>query len=270
MAQGLSVSARKRYRGGEYGAQNHMKRIALIFRSLPLLLALRFAVVYLLKKLFNDDASLNYSQTGEDAVIRSLLDETRPGIYVDVGCNEPIHWSNTLSLYLHGWRGVNVDANPRLIERFKSVRLRDTAVCAAISDQEREVVFHEFEDELVSTLSAEALPEWQSKWKKRGERMVTTRRLDSILEENLAPGAEIDLLSVDVEGHDLNVLRSIDLTRFRPKLIVVEMHHLDLKLTQENPVNRYLEAQQFRQIGYDTLNGYFVDARAPRSGLRLP
>jgi FkbM family methyltransferase len=243
-----------------------MNRLALIFRSLPPVLALRFAAVYATKRLFDADASINYSQTGEDAIIRSLLDETRQGIYVDVGCHDPVRSSNTLSLYLHGWRGVNIDANPRLIERFKATRLRDIAVCAAISDQEHDVVFHEFEDALVSTLSEEALPEWQSKWKKRGERVVTTRTLDSVLREHLEPGTEIGLLSVDVEGHDLNVLRSVDLNVFRPKLIVVEMHHLDLMRVPESPINRYLEQQGFRQIGFDTLNGYFVDARGERSG----
>jgi FkbM family methyltransferase len=247
-----------------------MNRLALIFRSLPPVLALRFAVVYGTKRFFDASASINYSQTGEDAVIRSLLDETRQGIYVDVGCHDPVRSSNTLSLYLHGWHGVNIDANPRLIERFKATRLRDIAVCAAISDQEHDLVFHEFDDERVSTVSEEVLPEWQTKWKKRSERVVRTRTLDSVLQEHLEPGTEIDLLSVDVEGHDLNVLRSIDLEVFRPKLIVVEMHHLDLMRVCESPINRHLAQEGFRQIGYDTLNGYFTDTRGARPGLRLP
>lgn len=246
-----------------------MRRLWLLFASLPPLLALRLAVVYAAKQLLNRQASINYSQTGEDAVIRSLLDETTPGFYIDVGCHHPIRASNTLSLYLHGWRGLNIDANPRLVARFREVRRRDVAVCAAISDREQEQVFHVFDDELVSTLATEVLPEWQGKWTKQGERTVTTRRLDSVLDEQRLDGTEIGLLSVDVEGHDLNVLRSIDLDRYRPKLIVVEMHHLDLHRVREHPVTRHLEAQQFRQVGYDTLNGYFADVRTPRAGLRL-
>jgi FkbM family methyltransferase len=247
-----------------------MNRVGIFFESFPLSVALRFTAVYAMKRLLIPEASINYSQTGEDAVIRSLLDETHPGVYVDVGCHDPIRSSNTLSLYLHGWHGVNIDANPRLIDRFRKVRRRDTAVCAAISDKEQAIVFHEFEDELVSTVSEEVLPEWESKWKKRGDRMVKTRTLDSVLAENLPPRTEIDLLSVDVEGHDLNVLRSVDLDVFRPKLIVVEMHHFQLHRALENPLTCYLEERGFRQIGYDTLNGYFVDTRSQRIGLRLP
>lgn len=247
-----------------------MKRLRIVFSSLPFLLALRFAIVYTLKKLLNDQSSINYSQTGEDAMIRSLLDETRTGIYVDVGCHDPIYRSNTLSLYLHGWRGVNIDANPRLVKRFAAVRLRDIAVCATVSDETRELVFHEFDDELVSTVSESVLLEWEQKWTKRGERRVTPRSLDSILNDCLEPGADIDLLSIDVEDHELNVLRSVNLDVHRPKLIVVEMHHLDLAHSGDHAITQYLRDRDFRQIGYDTLNGYFVDTRSQRPGLRLP
>ncbi len=246
-----------------------MNRISLLFASLPFFTALRFSAVYGLKRVLNPRASINYSQTGEDAIIRSLLDEHTPGIYVDVGCNDPVRYSNTLSLYLHGWHGVNIDANPHLIERFRALRRRDVAVCAAISDQPGEAVFHEFEDNLVSTLSRDVLDVWQCKWKKRGERTVKTRTLDAVLREALPPDSEIDLLTVDAEGHDLNVLRSIDLDLFRPKLIVVEMHQMDLLRSDENAVARHLRTQGYRQIAYDTLNGYFVDARTKRLGLRL-
>ena len=233
-----------------------------------MLAALRFSIVYGVKRLLNQDASINYSQTGEDALIRSLLDETRPGFYVDVGCHDPIRSSNTLSLYMHGWRGVNVDANPDLIRRFQAVRLRDVAVCAAVSDQECGMLFHEFENPLVSTLASDALAEWETKWKKRGERLVQTRRLDSILEEHLPPDTEIDLLSIDVEGYDLNVLKSVNLDIYRPKLIIIEMHHFDPTRCGDNDIARYLGERAFRLVGYDSLNGYFVDAKGPRAGLR--
>lgn len=54
---------------------------------------------------------------------------------------------------------------------------------------------------------------------------VKARSLASILDEYLADlGEEIDLLSVDCEGHDMEVLRSNDWSRFKPKLILVENH----------------------------------------------
>lgn len=247
-----------------------LRRVGLLFAALPLRMALKFALLYTLKRLLNREASINYSQTGEDAIIRALLDEYRPGFYVDVGCHDPIAGSNTLSLYLHGWRGLNIDANPRLIRRFRRIRRRDLAVCAAVSDQEREMVFHEFDSELVGTLSTEVLPQWRARWTERAQRRVRTRRLDALLQEHLPPGQAIDLLSIDVEGHDLQVLRSIDLQRYRPRLLLVEIHQLDLQRVAEQPVVRHLAAEGYRLIGYDSLNAWFVDRRAPPGSVRLP
>ena len=242
-------------------------RLRLLFASFPFWLALRFAVLLICKRIFSPESSLNFSQTGEDAVIRSLLDEHQPGVYIDVGCHDPIKTSNTLSLYLHGWWGIAIDANESLMRRYRATRRRDIAVCAAVSDEEREMVFHEFDFELVNTLSDEVLDEWRSKWPERRQRVVTTRRLDSILAEYLPPRTEISLLSVDVEGHDLNVLRSIDLNRYRPKLIVVEIHHFQLADAAQHPLTRYLAEAEFQLIGYDGLNGYFLDHHSRRSGL---
>ena len=140
-------------------------RLTLIFRSLPVTLGIKYAMLHAVKKLFCSEASINFSQTGEDALICSILDVSHPGFYIDVGCNDPIHWSNTFSLYLRGWSGIAIDANPRLIERFERTRRRDTAVCAAISDEESEFVFHEFDNDLVSTLDQTVLAEWRESGK---------------------------------------------------------------------------------------------------------
>ena len=53
--------------------------------------------------------------------------------------------------------------------------------------------------------------------------LVPTRTLDSILEEAEAP-APIDLLSIDVEGHETEVLRGFDFGRWQPLLILIEDH----------------------------------------------
>ena len=107
------------------------------------------------------------------------------------------------------------------------------------------------------------------KWQERGERVVKTRTLSSILAEHLPAEREISLLSIDVEGHDLCVLRSIDLAVFRPKLIIVEMHRLDINSMASSEVVIYLKGHEYRPIAYDSLNGYFADVKTTRENLRL-
>lgn len=232
-----------------------MNKLKLLFKSFDFIIALKLALFYSLRRLLNPRASVIYAQTGEDMIIRTMLG-TEPGFYVDVGCHDPFEGSNTLLLYLEGWRGLNIDANPRLIARFRA-RTRDIAVCAAISDVEREMVFYEFEAEAVSTLSTDILEEWKSKWPLRGERKVVTRTLESLLAEH-CPATPIDLLTIDVEGHDLNVLRSINLAVRRPKLIVVELHNLDVAKAEEHDIAVYLAGFGYKLAGYATMNAYFV------------
>lgn len=248
-------------------ASSNSSRIALLFASLPFFTALKLALFFVLKRLLNPECSVNYSQTGEDAVVRALLNEYRPGFYIDVGCNDPIASSNTLSLYLHGWRGIVIDANARAIERFRKIRRRDIALCAAVSDEEKEMVFHEFDFDLVSTLSEEVLDEYRGKWSECGQRQVRTRTLNSLLQEHLPAQADIGLLSIDVEGHDLQVLRSIDLNRYRPTLILVEILHFDMRAAAGEPVVCHLAGFDYQLVAYDSLNAYFIDRRSPRAGL---
>ena len=197
-----------------------------------------------------------YSQTGEDLALNCIL-RSEPGFYVDVGCNHPTRHSNTFALYKAGWRGICIDANPGLIKQFKRLRPRDVSICAAISDEDREVVFTEFVDDHLSSLDVRHVAGWKASAAIAGQRIVKTRTLSALLSESNSPHA-FGLLSIDVEGHDANVLRSIDLDVYHPEVIVVEMHGFDINRPLENEIYRYLAARNYRLVGFLVLNGYFV------------
>jgi hypothetical protein len=81
-----------------------------------------------------------------------------------------------------------------------------------------------------------------------------------VLKSNDAPNV-FDLLSIDVEGHDYEVITALDLDNYRPYLIVIEMHGFDV----ENPSGRiyqYLTSRGYKMVGYAVMNGYFLDARS--------
>jgi len=65
---------------------------------------------------------------GEDKMLLQLLPKT--GTYLDIGCSQPIKYSNTFLLYLRGWKGTCVDT--RKIRRFKWFRPRDTFLQANV------------------------------------------------------------------------------------------------------------------------------------------
>ena len=190
-------------------------RVRLLFEQFRVFEALRLLVAEMMVSVCDRNAIVSYSQTGEDRIIRALLAEHKgpygeeKGFYVDVGCNHPTKFSNTFELYKRGWCGISIDANQDLIARHKQIRPAGQSVYAVVSDTEQKKVFTHFKDNLVSSLSSEHVGEWAEKREVAREETVSTVSLSRILEQEEAP-QEFDLLSIDVEGHDFEVLRSVD------------------------------------------------------------
>jgi FkbM family methyltransferase len=235
---------------------------AKLFKKLPFLTALRFSLLILIKKMMANEANIYFSQTGEDTVLKFLLREGGNGVYVDIGCNTPIYLSNTFFLYISGWNGICVDANERLCQQYKKARPFDTVVHAAVSDVEKEVTFH-ISDKVpaVSTIDQQQLEEWKKHWEFNREVKMITQRVETILDKHLPTGTSIDVLSIDVEGHDLNALMSVNLNKYRPRFIVIEIHEFKLSENNDDPIVKYLKDNGYVLEYFSTINGYFRDRR---------
>ena len=231
-----------------------------IFRLLPLLDAIRLSILFFVRRYIFKFGKINFSQTGEEVIIQWILKDIKQGFYLDVGCHHPYKISNTFRLYLNGWHGIAIDANYKLIEKWKRKRKNDIPLVAAISDVEKEVTFYEFLESEVNTIDENMSHEWKEKFNYRSERKLTTQTLTSILDTHLPINQVIDLLTVDVEGNDFNVIKSIDLLKYRPKLIVVEIHGFDLANINTNEIYQYLTNKNYTLVSFATMNGYFVDS----------
>lgn len=178
-------------------------------------------------------ARVAYSQEGEDLLLLRMLEGRSAGFYVDVGAHHPDRFSNTRLLYELGWQGLNIDATPGSMEVFRRGRPRDINIEALISSRAGAHQFHRFNDPALNSASAELARdrERQTEYHVTSIETLSARRLDDVLSEHLPDGVEsIDLMSVDVEGHDLDVLESNDWSRFRPTLLLVEV--LDTTLAE--------------------------------------
>lgn len=236
------------------------KSLQKFFDRFPTHAALRYGTLGLVKKLTSSDAIITYSQTGEDRIVMDLLKGTYNGFYVEVGSNHPTRYSNTFAFYCNGWRGIAIDANADLIAQHRYLRKRDIPVCAAISNVEEEVVFVEYDMHQLSAISQSAttVPAL-SEHKIKNETRLQTVTLTNVLQEYMPNGVTIDFLSIDVEGHDLNVLQSLDLGQFRPKVVVIEMHDFRLETYDTHPIYQHLTDRGYDFAGYAIWNGYFVD-----------
>lgn len=236
------------------------------FRALPFGLAIGLLLLSFIRRVFRIPVTFSFAQGAEDILITYIAQYhfglNKPGNFIDVGCNAPIRFSNTFSLYLYGWRGLNIDANIQLVEECRRVRKDDVNLHAAVSDTVREVTFHKAKNDAVSTIDEERLIEWKKAFEFSVEdrEILITQTLTSILDKYWKFGENIDLLSIDVEGHDFHVLKSLDLSKYRPKIIVIEMH--EFSSITESEIYKYLISNQYKLKFFAVLNAYFVDDRS--------
>lgn len=212
-----------------------------------------------------------FSSSAEDMVLKNLLiirDRERgidglsnTGFYVDVGAFAPKQFSNTYYFYRQGWRGINIDASPGSMKVFKRARPRDINIEAAVSNKEITLDFYTWgTPTVVNTLSPDHAKEFTTILKKEPTIVrVKARTLQSILDEHLPVGKQIDFLSVDAEGHDLEVLQSNNWTKYRPFLVIVETatHSLDASLSHE--VTKYMISQNYEIVAWVFPNIVFRD-----------
>lgn len=202
--------------------------------------------------------NISYSQEGEDMVLSRFLEGRKAGFYVDVGAHHPIRFSNTFMFYERGWRGINIEPSPKAYEQFNRTRRRDINVGNGVGEIPGELTYYMFDDPALNTFDKALMQERETKTSYRvvGITRVIVERLESILREKLPEGQMVDFMSVDVEGFDLQVLRSNDWSRYRPEFVLVEALDFKLERASQHPVHIFMNG-----IGYElvakTLNTLF-------------
>ena len=188
-----------------------------------------------------------FSQDGEDVVASRILGPQRQGgTYVDVGCNHPISMSNTYRFYLQNWSGIAIDPNPDFKKPFEILRPRDTFVNMGVSERTSELTYYRFIEPLLNTFVESRASEIAANSSKLiGTDKITTTTLESILKSKWPEGKNIDFLSIDCEGLDLEVLRSHNFELFPADLICIEIFSTDVLEATQSPAACELAAHGY-------------------------
>jgi len=191
---------------------------------------------------FDSYALKSYSQEGEDMVLRRLFEKQKTGFYVDVGAHHPKRFSNTYFFYKLGWSGINVDAMPGSMTAFNRIRPRDINIEKPVSNKKQLLTYYAFNEPALNGFSKELSEERDGKgsYFVKFTKDIETSTLEEILDDNLPKVQSIDFLSIDVEGLDFNVLRSTNLEKYHPKVILVEILNSSLADIQISKIYQFL------------------------------
>ncbi|KAA2235244.1 FkbM family methyltransferase [Salinarimonas soli] len=209
----------------------------------------------------------SYSQCGEDLIIEFILNVLRvdhPN-YIDIGAYHPYRFSNTFLFYEKGASGICVEADPTLATNFANARPSDVVLNAAISGSwSGTSEFYLMSEASLNTLIRE---EADRLVRDEGCQIQSAIPIEVIsitdLLRRYCSDKPLDLLSIDVEGADDEIIRNIDYSNIRPKVVCIEtLTYSRTGLQQKNSslIDR-LKDEGYMLYADTYINSIFVDSK---------
>jgi len=200
----------------------------------------------------------------ENVLIRDYFDNKENGYFVEVGANDPTnHGSQSWHLETNlNWSGILVEPIPELAEKCRKTRPNSkTYECVCVDEGAPAsltlfIPYDKYSNDEIHCRSAIGKNIDGSKFTQHKEIEVQARTLNSVLEQENA--GSIDLLSIDVEGAELEVLLGADLNKYKPSLILLEDKHLYLDK------HRYLKNKGYKLVKRTRQNCWYIPNNAKR------
>ena len=210
------------------------------------------------------------AQFGEDRILDQVFRGKRSGYFIEVGAYDGVSLSNTYCFERLGWHGILVEPIKPLCVKAAAARPRSRVVHAACGrhDQRGAATFTVTQGvPVLSFLRRD--PEHIERCLREGATLVEIEvpvvPLDDIIKsERKNPlvgtgpwvpnvGWRIDLVSIDVEGSELDVLDGFNLDRFRPKVLVIENERVS-----GAAIEPYLNERGYRKIHRQVINDFYA------------
>lgn len=216
------------------------------------------------------DSQVAYAQSGEDLILAHLFYKAgiRHPSYLDIGANHPAFISNSYYFYLRGSTGVCIEPNPYLYKKIKKIRPKDIVINAGVGVTEQAGAdFYLFPDSAhgLSTFSKAEAEYWGKEGMKNAGKIVYEKvikvplvTINSIIEKHFTECP--DFISLDVEGLDLAILKTLDFTRYSPKVICVEtlLYGANQQETKNVEVINFLKGMGYEIYADTYVNTIFI------------
>lgn len=198
--------------------------------------------------------NISFSKAGDDIQLMKLINNRVPGAYVDVGCWHPVKASNTYYFSLRGWKGICIDPNPELKLLYQRFRPKDNFINAGIGESNLTLEYYMLEESSMNTFSLDFIKKHHLEATVLKKIKIPLFSLEEILDKNLDPNDRLDFFDIDVEGYDLEVLKTNNWEKYRPKVIIIESD-VSIQNDINSEIVNYLETKNYRLIGKSIING---------------
>lgn len=170
-----------------------------------------------------------YGQHYDDLIVAGILGQIgveRP-TYIDLGANHPVKFSNTYLFYLSGSRGVNVDANPDIMQAVTRMKPDDINLNVGVASTRGTMPFYIYDT--ISGLNTFSKVEVENNFNNKEYRTIDIPvvLLEDIIRDYFNEKAP-DFLDCDIEGLDYEVLQSYDMKEDGPKVVCVEVRQREI------------------------------------------
>lgn len=198
----------------------------------------------------------SYAQHGDDMMIANifhLIGIHKPS-YLDLGAHHPTEISNTALLYSRGSRGVNVEANPYLIQRFRAERPQDVNLNCGVAKvsgvQSREFYMYDNTNGRNSFCWEETQEDLRHPIQMKTQ--LNCMNVNDIVKQ-FCKGTWPELLNTDIEGLDYEVIESADFSKNSPIVICTEV-----RKSKSKPIKDLLASRGYFSLVRCSENLIFV------------
>jgi len=215
---------------------------------------------------------LSFSQHGDDYIAWQLLGKKSKGIVIEIGAFDGRHLSNSYSFDLMGWETICVEPNPKIYSILKEQRPNALTIEGAIVSDDA-IKSIEFYAEEIGVLSGCVLDEDDLKRRYANRSMeyssptkieVPAYTLNKVLQRHNLNNQTIDIISIDVEGFEIEVLKGFDMNKTQVNLFIIEGNTIE---ERQEILNYFSSYKDYVHLGNNKQNLFIGNKRVINKSL---